>query len=62
MYSKLLIARKERRITQAQVAKVLFISEGCYQRKENKKVDFTLNEAILLSKFFNKSLDDLFGE
>lgn len=61
MYSKLMIVRKERKLTQSQLAKILNISEGAYFRKENRKVDFTLTEAVTLASYFDTTLDDLFG-
>lgn len=62
MYPKLLIARKERKLTQSQVAEKIGMHKQSYYKKENKVVEFTITEALLLSKFFDKSLDELFGE
>lgn len=62
MRLQLFITRKESRMTQKNMAKVLNIHRHTYHEKESGKADFTLSEAIKLSQYFNKSLDTLFKE
>lgn len=62
MYPQLYMLRRERRIYQKDLAKVLRISQASYQNKEIGRTSFTLPEAILLSNFFCVSLDILFKE
>lgn len=59
--SNLYVARREKRLKQKDVAKLLHIHAVTYSRKERGELDFTLNEAFILSDYFNIPLDDLFG-
>lgn len=35
---------------------------GAYYRKERGRLNFSLEEGILLARFYGKSVEDLFGE
>jgi len=59
---KLYIARRERRLRQKDVAKMLHIDPQTYHLKEAGKRDFTLKEAKKLTTIFNMTLDELFGD
>lgn len=62
MHYKLFIKRKEAGMKQTQVAKALNITNVTYSLKENGKYDFTLAEAIKLTRIFGCTLNDLFQE
>lgn len=62
MSLQVMIARKESGKSQDEVAKALRIARPTYSKKETGKYEFTLKEAIRLSDYFNKSLDELFKE
>lgn len=47
-------------LTQAELAKILGISEVAYRNKENKKTQFTLEEARKISKLFNEPIEAIF--
>ena len=60
MHAKLYVARKENRLYQKDVAKKIGIHPQTYHEKESGKVDFTLREAVMLTKVFGCTLNDLF--
>lgn len=60
MHHKLYIARREARLSQIKVARMLNISNATYSLKENGKADFTLSEARKLAEIFGCTLNDLF--
>ena len=62
MHYKLFIKRKEAKMKQTEVAKALNITNVTYSLKENGKYDFTLAEAVKLTKIFGCTLNDLFQE
>lgn len=62
MHYKLFVKRKEARMKQTEVAKALNITNVTYSLKENGKYDFTLAEAIKLTRVFDCTLNDLFHE
>lgn len=62
MHYKLFIKRKEAKMKQTEVAKALNVTNATYSLKENGKYDFTLAEAIKLTKIFECTLNDLFQE
>lgn len=62
MHHKLYVARRENRLKQAEVAKKLMIHRVSYSRKERGEQDFTLNEAFILAKLFNTTVDQLFSK
>ncbi|MGE7667395.1 helix-turn-helix transcriptional regulator [Ureibacillus composti] len=59
-HQHLYISRKERKLKQRDVAKILSIAPETYSKKENGDKDFTLSEAFLLADFFNTTVDFLF--
>ncbi|MEG0380436.1 MAG: helix-turn-helix transcriptional regulator [Kurthia sp.] len=60
MYYNLYIARKEHRMKQAEVARKLGIHSVTYSRKERCELEFSLNEAFVLSKLFEVPVEELF--
>lgn len=60
MHHKLYIARREARLSQIKLAKMLNISNATYSLKENGKADFSLSEARKLAEIFGCTLNDLF--
>ncbi|WP_438316570.1 helix-turn-helix transcriptional regulator [Sporosarcina sp. FA9] len=62
MQSKLYVKRKESRLKQKDVAEMLKIHPVTYHKKESGKNEFELLEAKMLAKYFNVTLDDLFGD
>lgn len=60
MNHKLYIARRESRLHQKDVAKMLKINPQTYHLKEAGKSEFTISEALQLSDLFNCTLNDLF--
>lgn len=62
MHYKLFVKRRESRMKQVEVAKLLNINNATYSLKENGKADFTLREAKKLAAIFECTLDELFGE
>ncbi len=53
--------RKQHGINQFQAAEIAGCSRAAYQHKEDDIEKFTLGEAIKLSAYFNKSLEEVFG-
>ncbi|MCQ6284873.1 helix-turn-helix transcriptional regulator [Bacillus cereus] len=60
MNKNLFIARKERRMLQKDVGKVVNMHKNTYHLKESGKRDFTLKEAQKLAKYFKTTVDELF--
>ncbi len=60
MQSKLLLIRKENKITQAYLANLLGITSKQYSAKELGKVKFNGDEMFTIANFFNKKVDDIF--
>lgn len=60
MEDRLFVVRRERGLSQKNVADILRISKAAYQNKEFGKSFFALPEAIVLAQYFNMSLDALF--
>ena len=52
--------RKIKKLTQEDVAKVLYIDRSVYAKKEGGKVNFTIEEIFILEKILETSLYDLF--
>lgn len=46
---------------QEEFATIINVSKVNYSKKENGKVKFSLNEAFLISKHFNKTIEEIFG-
>lgn len=57
----LYVARREKRMKQTHVAKILQIHPVTYSRKERGELEFTLREAFILSDYFGESIENLFG-
>ena len=53
--------REDRDLKQADVARILHISQQYYQRYEAGKNELPLRHAITLAKFYNVSLDYIAG-
>lgn len=62
MYHELYIQRRERRLSQKDLAKLLRISQSSYQNKEIGRTAFTLPEAVLLAEYFDMTVDELFSK
>lgn len=61
MNMELYVKRRERNLTQAEVAKRLNIHTQTYYLKEKGKLEFTISQAKRLTDLFNCTLDELFG-
>ncbi|ASN70501.1 hypothetical protein 7F7_61 [uncultured Caudovirales phage] len=46
--------------TQDEMAKILNISRNSYINKEQSKTPFNLDEMFIISKLFNKNMEDIF--
>lgn len=62
MNHKLFVARREKRMTQKELAKQIGIDVSTYNRKEMGRLYFTLPEAIKLTRILGCTLNDLFQE
>lgn len=60
MHHKLYIARRENRLKQVDMAKILKITNVTYSRKETGISEFTLQEALTLAEHFGLTVDELF--
>lgn len=60
MYNKLKGIMTEKEITQNELAKILQISISTLNFKINGKSDFSIKEAKKVSRFFNKSIEEIF--
>lgn len=54
--------RSYAKLTQTQMAKILNISTTSYNKKENGKVPFALEEIKTLSEYFNVPIENFFKE
>ena len=54
--------RAERGMSQADLAKIVGITEGSYCLKESGKFDWKSSEMFILRRYFKSSLDELFPE
>lgn len=55
MYKSLIEMRKNLRLSQQDMAKILGLSLRSYRDKENKKISFTQKELILIALYFKLS-------
>ncbi|ARJ20489.1 transcriptional regulator [Bacillus mycoides] len=62
MHKNLFITRKEQRMTQEDIGKIVNIHRQTYYLKECGKKDFTLKEAQKLAKYFKTTVDELFAK
>ena len=53
------VLRKEKGLSQPELAKKLNVSKGMISFWENEKYEPTASNIILIAKFFNVSIDDL---
>ncbi len=60
MQSKLIILRKEKKVTQEELANLLGISVKQYGYKEIGKAKFNGDEMFKIAKYFNLTIDDIF--
>ena len=58
---RLLELRTYEGLSQREVAKALFISQGTYNNWENGKTQPSIEQLIALSKFFGESIDYILG-
>lgn len=54
--------RSYKKLTQSEMAKILNISIVSYNKKENGRVPFTLDEIKILSEFFNVPIENFFKD
>lgn len=47
---------------QEEFAAIIGVSKVNYSKKENGKVKFSLNEAYAIAKYFNKTIEAIFGK
>ena len=52
--------RKIKKLTQEDIAKLLYIDRSVYAKKEKGKVNFTIEEVFILEKVLEVSIYDLF--
>jgi putative transcriptional regulator len=57
---ELKVLRCIKELNQVDIAKALNITASSYNRKENGKQQFLLYEAMIISKIFNKSIEEIF--
>lgn len=62
MQGKLLVLRKEKGVSQKELAELIGVSTESYRRKENGLNEFKLSEMFKLAKFFDKDIGDIFTE
>lgn len=60
MQSLLIGLRKEKGLSQKEAAKMLNLSEEAYRNKELGKSEFKMSEMFALSRFYSKTVDDIF--
>lgn len=60
MQEKLILARKQRGITQKELSKKLGITVKQYGVKEAGKAKFNGDEMFIISKYFDMKIEDLF--
>lgn len=61
MYPRLAELREDRDLSQAEMAKVLRVSQSTYSRYENGKLDIPSQALIALSRYYRVSVDYLLG-
>lgn len=62
MHKTLMAERRDKKITQKEIAKAIGISAAQYSRKERGDYQFDLQEASEISKFMKMPIDKLFPE
>jgi len=61
MNAQVYVKRRENKLNQAEIAKLLSISRNAYSLKELGKSDFTETEMKRLAKYYGCTLDELFN-
>lgn len=61
MNPQVYIKRRENKLRQSDMAKILSIAKETYCLKETGKRDFTETEMKRLARYYNCTLDDLFN-
>jgi len=54
--------RSYKRLTQSEMAKILNLSAASYNKKENGKAAFTLEEIKILSEYFKVPIESFFKD
>ena len=57
--NKLITARKEKNMTQNEMANLLFISQSQYQRRERGEICISNDEWIRIAKLLGKEVEDI---
>lgn len=60
MYNELIKIRKKKKVSKKVLAQLLSLTTSDYNSKEKSINDFTLDEALTLSKFLNMKFEDIF--
>lgn len=60
MQHKLYALRKEKNVTQEELADLIGKSIVTYRNKERSRVPFDSDEMFIISKFFGKKMEDIF--
>lgn len=60
MQEKLLLIRKNRNISQKELADLIGISTNQYSAKENGKYNFNCDEMFKISNFLDMNIEDIF--
>lgn len=60
MQGKLLVLRKEKKVSQKNMAKLINVSLATYARKERGEYPFDADEMFKIARFFNKKIEDIF--
>ncbi len=61
MNAQVYIKRRENKLRQADVAKVMHMHKQTYYLKETGQREFTITEAKRLAKYYGCTLDELFN-
>lgn len=60
MQEKLILLKEENHLTNKKMGEILGISAKQYRKKEQGIVAFKMNEMFMLSKYFNKKIEEIF--
>ena len=58
---RLLELRQEKGLTQREIAKAMFVSQGTYNNWENGRTQPSIEQLVALSRFFGETVDYLIG-
>lgn len=62
MYKKLVEVRKANNVAQKDLAKAIGLKPELYNKKEKGTIRMFLSEAMNIARYFNMTVDELFGE